>query len=240
MQIEEFSQKISANMSKINVKLTEKQIKNFYLYMNLLIEWNQKINLTSIVEPDEIIIKHFVDCGTILKYINDDDKIIDVGTGAGFPGIPIKILKENVNITLVDSLNKRVVFLNEICAKLKLENVNIIHSRAEDLAINNQYRAKYNKAVSRAVANLSTLSEYLLPFIKIDGKMIAMKGFEIEEEINNAKKAINILGGRIEKIEKFNLIDTENKRSIVVVKKVNDTPKQYPRKAGKPAKEPIR
>ena len=208
--------------------------------MNLLIEWNQKINLTTIIEPKEIIIKHFVDCGTILKYLKNGETIIDIGTGAGFPGIPVKILNENLNVTLVDSLNKRIIFLNEVCAALNLENIQLIHSRAEDLAKNKEYREKFDKSVSRAVANLSTLSEYDLPFIKTGGQMIAMKGFEIEEELKNAEKAINILGGKIKEVNKFTLINTDNKRSIVVIDKVKPTPKQFPRKAGKPLKEPIK
>ncbi len=240
MEIEEFSQIIKENMSKIDIELNNVQIKQFFSYMNLLIEWNKKINLTAIIEPKEIIIKHFVDCGTIFKYIEEKDNVIDVGTGAGFPGIPIKILNNKINITLVDSLNKRINFLSEVVNELELKNVKVIHGRAEDLAQNKEYREKYDKAISRAVANLSTLSEYDLPFVKINGKMIAMKGFEIEEELGNAKKAIEILGGKIEKVEKFSLIDTENKRSIVLINKLKSTPRQYPRKAGRPSKEPIK
>lgn len=240
MEIEEFSQIIKENMSKIGIELNNGQINQFFNYMNLLIEWNKKINLTAIIEPKEIIIKHFVDCGTIFKYIEEKDNIIDVGTGAGFPGIPIKILNNKINITLVDSLNKRINFLNEVVNELELNNVKVIHGRAEDLAQNKEYREKYDKAISRAVANLSTLSEYDLPFVKINGKMIAMKGFEIEEELNNAKRAIEILGGKVEKVEKFSLIDTENKRSIILINKLKSTPRQYPRKAGRPSKEPIK
>ena len=240
MQINEFSLKMKEKIAKINIEITDEQIEKFYKYMNLLIEWNEKINLTSIIEPNDIIIKHFVDCGTILKYINNNDNVIDVGTGAGFPGIPIKILNESLNITLIDSLNKRINFLKEVAEDLNLKNLKIIHGRAEDLAQNKEYREKYDKSVSRAVANLSTLSEYDLPFVKINGQMIAMKGFEIDDELENAKKAINVLGGKVEKVEKFNLIDTDNKRSIIVINKLKPTPKQYPRKAGKPSKEPIK
>ena len=240
MKINEFSLKMKENMAKINIEITDEQIEKFYKYMNLIIEWNEKINLTSIIEPNDIIIKHFVDCGTILKYINNNDNVIDVGTGAGFPGIPIKILNESLNITLIDSLNKRINFLKEVAEDLNLKNLKIIHGRAEDLAQNKEYREKYDKSVSRAVANLSTLSEYDLPFVKINGQMIAMKGFEIDDELENAEKAINVLGGKVEKVEKFNLIDTDNKRSIIVINKLKPTPKQYPRKAGKPSKEPIK
>lgn len=239
MQIEEFSHEMKTNMEKINIELTDLQVEQFFTYMNLLIEWNKKINLTSIIEPKDIIIKHFVDCGTILKYLKKGETIIDIGTGAGFPGIPLKILNETLKVTLVDSLNKRINFLNEVCEQLKLENVKLIHARAEDLARNGEYREKFDKSVSRAVANLSTLSEYDLPFVKKSGQMIAMKGFDIEEEVQNSKKAINILGGKITEINKFSLIDTDNKRSVVVIDKVKPTPKQFPRKAGKPLKEPI-
>jgi len=240
MQIDEFSYEMKDKMKRINIDITDKQVKKFFSYMNLLIEWNKKINLTTIIEPKEIIIKHFVDCGTILKYLKDGENIIDIGTGAGFPGIPIKILNENLNVTLVDSLNKRINFLNEVCIALDLENIELIHSRAEDLAKNKSYRENFDKSVSRAVANLTTLAEYDLPFIKKGGQMIAMKGVEIEKELQNAEKAINILGGKIIEVNKFTLIDTDNKRSIVLIDKVKPTPKQFPRKAGKPLKEPIK
>lgn len=239
MQIEEFSQAMKINMEKINIQITDLQIKKFFEYMNLLIEWNEKINLTAIIEPTDIIIKHFVDCGTILSYLKENESVIDIGTGAGFPGIPIKILNDTLNLTLVDSLNKRVKFLNEVCNKLKLTNVEVVHARAEDLARNEKYREKFDKSVSRAVANLSTLSEYDLPFVKQNGIMIAMKGFDIDEEVRNAQKAIRILGGKLKEVNKFTLIDSDNKRSIVLIDKLKPTPKQYPRKAGKPSKEPI-
>ena len=240
MQLDEFSYEMKDKMKRINIDITNKQVEKFFSYMNLLIEWNKKINLTTIIEPKEIIIKHFVDCGTILKYLKDGENIIDIGTGAGFPGIPIKILNENLNVTLVDSLNKRINFLNEVCIALDLENIELIHSRAEDLAKNKSYRENFDKSVSRAVANLTTLAEYDLPFIKKGGQMIAMKGVEIEKELQNAEKAINILGGKIIEVNKFTLIDTDNKRSIVLIDKVKPTPKQFPRKAGKPLKEPIK
>lgn len=236
---EEFSEKIKEYMNKINIEISDKQIEKFFDYMNLLLEWNEKINLTAITEPEDIILKHFVDCATILKYINDEDKIIDIGTGAGFPGIPLKILNEKLDITLMDSLNKRINFLNEIINKLDLKNIVAIHARAEELARNKGYREKFDIATSRAVANLSTLSEYMLPFVKKNGMVISMKGSNIEEEVKNAKKAIKILGGEIEKIDNFNLANTNNIRNIITIKKVVKTPKEFPRKAGKPSKEPI-
>ena len=219
MQIDEFSQELKENMKKIDIDVTDLQIKKFFKYMNLLIEWNQKMNLTAIIEPKEIIVKHFVDCGTLLKYLENNEKVIDIGTGAGFPGIPLKILNESINITLVDSLNKRVNFLNEVVAELNLNNINVIHSRAEDLARNMEYRERFDKVVSRAVANLTTLSEYDLPFLKLKGKFLGMKSFEIEEEVNEARKAIRILGGKIEKVDKFTLIDSDIGRSIVIISK---------------------
>ena len=239
MQIDEFSQELKENMKKIDIDVTDLQIKKFFKYMNLLIEWNQKMNLTAIIEPKEIIVKHFVDCGTLLKYLENNEKVIDIGTGAGFPGIPLKILNESINITLVDSLNKRVNFLNEVVAELNLNNINVIHSRAEDLARNMEYRERFDKVVSRAVANLTTLSEYDLPFLKLKGKFLGMKSFEIEEEVNEARKAIRILGGKIEKVDKFTLIDSDIGRSIVIISKESKTPKQYPKKGGKPLKEPL-
>ena len=236
---EEFSEKIKEYMNKINIEISDKQIEKFFDYMNLLLEWNEKINLTAITEPEDIILKHFVDCATILKYIKDEDKIIDIGTGAGFPAIPLKILIEKLDITLMDSLNKRINFLNEIINKLDLKNIVAIHARAEELARNKEYREKFDIATSRAVANLSTLSEYMLPFVKKNGMVISMKGSNIEEEVKNAKKAIKILGGEIEKIDNFNLANTNNIRNIITIKKVVKTPREFPRKAGKPSKEPI-
>lgn len=240
MNFEEFKTMLNTELNYLSINLSDIKLEQFYTYMNLLIEWNKKINLTTIIEPKEIIIKHFVDCGTILKYLKDGENVIDIGTGAGFPGIPVKILNENLNVTLVDSLNKRINFLNEVCIALDLKNIELIHSRAEDLAKNKSYRENFDKSVSRAVANLTTLAEYDLPFIKKGGQMIAMKGFEIDEELQNAEKAINILGGKIKEVNKFTLIDTDNKRSIVLIDKVKPTPKQFPRKAGKPLKEPIK
>lgn len=226
--------------NKININLTENQIEKFYKYMELLLEWNKKINLTAITDEDEIILKHFIDSLTVLKYINENDKIIDVGTGAGFPGIPIAIMMPNVKITLLDSLNKRINFLNEVIRELDLKNIETIHSRSEDCGKDILFREKYDIALARAVANLSTLSEYLLPFIKIDGKMICMKGSEIEEELKNAEYAIKELGGEFVLKDEFELPDSDIKRNIIIVEKVKYTPKIYPRKAGLPSKEPIK
>ena len=206
--------------------------------MNLLLEWNEKINLTAIIDPKEIILKHFVDSLTIAKYIKDDEKLIDVGTGAGFPGIPLSIVKENTDIVLLDSLNKRINFLEEVKENLKLENITTIHGRAEEFGKNKKERETYDIATSRAVAPLNILLEYLLPLVKVGGKAICMKGSNIEE-IENARNALEILGGKIEKIEEITLPNSDIKRNIIIVKKVKNTPSKYPRKPGTPSKEPI-
>lgn len=238
--MENFKKRFLELANKININLTENQIEKFYKYMELLLEWNKKINLTAITDEDEIILKHFIDSLTVLKYINENDKIIDVGTGAGFPGIPIAIMMPNVRITLLDSLNKRINFLNEVIRELDLKNIETIHSRSEDCGKDIFFREKYDIALARAVANLSTLSEYLLPFIKIDGKMICMKGSNLEEELKNAEYAIKELGGEFVLKDEFELPDSDIKRNIIIVEKVKYTPKIYPRKAGLPSKEPIK
>ena len=207
--------------------------------MNLLIEWNEKINLTAIIEPKEIILKHFIDSLTILKYIKNNETIIDVGTGAGFPGIPLKIVRDDLKITLADSLNKRINFLNEVISKLDLKNIDAIHTRAEELGKNKKYREKFDIATSRAVANMSTLSEYLIPFIKVEGRCICMKSSDIDIELKNKKNAIKILGCKIESKDKFNLPNSDLGRSVIILRKVKNTPSKFPRKAGTPAKEPI-
>ena len=236
----DFKNKMIELARMINDELTEDQVENFFKYMNLLLEWNEKINLTAITEVNDVILKHFIDSMTVLKYIEKDKSIIDVGTGAGFPGIPIAIMREDVKITLLDSLNKRINFLNEVCSELKINNIETIHGRAEEAGQNKQYREKYDIAVSRAVANMTTLSEYLIPFVKVGGICICMKGSEIDHELEQAKFAIKELGGKIEKVEKFNLPDSDIERNIVIIKKIKPTPNRYPRKAGMPSKMPIR
>lgn len=238
MEFEIFSEELEIAAKQIEIELTKEQIEKYYNYMNLLLEWNEKINLTAIIEPREIILKHFVDSLTIAKYIKDDEKLIDVGTGAGFPGIPLSIVKENTDIVLLDSLNKRINFLEEVKENLKLENITTIHGRAEEFGKNKNEREKYDIATSRAVASLNILLEYLLPLVKVGGKAICMKGSNIEE-IENAKNALEILGGKIEKIEEITLPNSDIKRNIIIVKKVKNTPSKYPRKPGTPSKEPI-
>jgi len=220
-------------------ELTLNMQQQFEDYMKLLLEWNEKINLTAITEEDDIILKHFVDSLTISKYIEDGKSVVDVGTGAGFPGVPIKIARENVKVILVDSLNKRIKFLDDVIEKIELKNIETLHYRAEEFGQNKKYRESFDIATSRAVANLSTLVEYLLPAVKIGGICICMKGSEINEELEASKKAIQILGGQIEKIEEFTLPESDIKRNIVIIKKIKQTPNKYPRKPGTPAKEPL-
>ena len=239
MEFNEFKEKMIINVDKLGITLSEIQLKQFYNYMNLLMEWNKKINLTAITEPNEIILKHFVDSLTILKYISDGTRVVDVGTGAGFPGIPLKIYRQDTEITLLDSLQKRINFLDEVIRELNLEKIETIHSRVEDFGKNNRHREKFDIATSRAVANLATLSEYLLPLVKVGGKVISMKGSLIEEELENSKNAIKILGGKIEKVDEFNLPNSDISRNIVLIDKIKETPNKYPRKAGEPSKKPL-
>ena len=220
-------------------KLNDRQKDQFSKYMELLLDWNEKINLTAITEKDQIVLKHFIDSLTISDLIDNDSKVIDVGTGAGFPGIPLKIYNETLRITLVDSLNKRVNFLNEVIKELDLKNISAKHARAEEFARLNNQRECYDYAVSRAVANLSTLVEYLLPFVRVGGKCICMKGPNIEEELNNSKNALKLLGGEIEEVKGLVLPDSEMERKIVIIKKIRKTDKNYPRKAGMPSKKPL-
>ena len=240
MEIKEFKNIINNYSKKINILLNEEQIEKFYKYMNLLIEWNKKINLTAIIEPKEIILKHFIDSLTINKYIKDNSKIADVGTGAGFPGIPLKIIRPDIQLVLVDSLNKRINFLNEVIEQLNLKNIETIHIRIEEFGQNTKYREKFDYSTARAVANLSTLSEYLLPIVKVGGQVICMKGSNIQDEINQSKKALSILGGTLNNIEEFKLAETENTRNIILIDKIKNTPNKYPRKAGLPSKDPIK
>ena len=228
-------------VNELSIELNEKQVKQFIKFYEMLVEWNKVMNLTGITEYDEVVEKHFVDSLSIVNVVdmNDIHKVIDIGTGAGFPGIPLKIAFPHLEITLLDSLNKRIKFLNAVIDELGLENIHTIHGRAEDFAKQEKYREKYDLCVSRAVANLSTLSEYCLPYVAVDGMFVPYKSGDIEEELNNSKKAIQILGGKIENTFKFELPGTDIGRSFVKIKKVKNTAKKYPRKAGLPSKEPL-
>ena len=233
--------KFAEELKKTVITLTERQREQFDRYYELLVERNKVMNLTGITDYDEVNLKHFTDSLTIvrLKDMSKISTLIDVGTGAGFPGIPIKIAFPHIKIVLLDSLNKRLKFLDDVIRELDLEEIRTLHGRAEDYAKKPEYREKFDLCVSRAVANLSTLSEYCLPFVKKGGSFVSYKSGEADEEIRSSENAVNILGGKIEKIEKFMLPDTDIGRALVQSDKVKNTPGKYPRKAGVPAKEPL-
>lgn len=237
--MEKFNNSLIEKAKMLNIEITQEQAQQFYKYMQLLLEWNEKMNLTAITEPEEVILKHFIDSITIKQYMDKAETVLDIGTGAGFPGIPLKILGKNKEFTLLDSLNKRIIFLQTVIDELKLSNIQAIHGRAEEFIKQKNKSEGYDIVVSRAVARLNVLLEYMLPFVKIGGKCICMKAFDIEEELNAAKKAIEILGGQIEKIDTITLPNSDIQRKIIIIKKVKNTPSKYPRKAGTPAKEPI-
>lgn len=223
------------------VTLTDKQIEQFEKYYELLVEWNKVMNLTGITEFDEVMQKHFVDSVAAAKYAEMEkvNRLIDVGTGAGFPGIPLKIVYPHIQVTLLDSLNKRIKFLEEVVDNLGLTGIETVHGRAEDAAKKAEYREQFDLSVSRAVANLASLTEYCLPFVKVGGKFVSYKSVSVDEEITQSKKAVYVLGGEIGKVEKFNLPESDMERSLVIVEKKRSTPKKYPRKAGMPTKEPL-
>lgn len=231
--------KMITELEKISVRLNKKQLEQFEMYYEMLIEKNKVMNLTAITEFDEVLEKHFLDSVSLIRAIdlNKPLRVMDLGTGAGFPGIPLKIVFPELYITLADSLNKRVLFLSEVVEALGLENVETVHGRAEDLARDKKYRESYDLCVSRAVANLSTLSEYCLPFVKIGGKFVSYKSGDCEEEVVNSKSAVFLVGGKIVDTIKFDL--GEAKRAFIVIDKVKGTSKEYPRKAGIPSKKPL-
>lgn len=239
MELNEFKELMKENLKELNIELSDLQLEQFYNYMNILIEWNKFMNLTGITEPAEVITKHFVDSLTVLDRIDKNASVIDVGTGAGFPGIPIKIAFPEAKVVLLDSLNKRIKFLNEVIEKLELKNIETIHGRAEEYGRNKNHREKYDIAIARAVAPLNILLEYLMPFAKVNGKCLCMKGSSSEEEIENSKNAIKVLGGELVKTEDFCIPNTDIKRRIVKVNKIKETNNKYPRKAGTPSKEPL-
>lgn len=241
---ETFERQMREELGHLGISLTNQQMEQFFQYYQILVEKNQVMNLTAITEESEVITKHFTDSLSLVQVFpkikeGEACTMIDVGTGAGFPGIPLKIAFPNCRVTLLDSLNKRVMFLQEVCEKLKLSHILSFHGRAEDMGRNAEFREKYDICVSRAVANLSTLSEYCLPFVKVGGTFISYKSGEIETEAEQAKAAVDWLGGRIERIVPFILPGTDMKRSFVIIRKEKKTHKKYPRKAGLPAKEPL-
>ncbi len=228
--------------ASIGVELNDTQIAQFIKYYEILVEWNSFMNLTGITEYEEVVQKHFVDSLVLSKAIDVDqiESLIDVGTGAGFPGIPLKIAYPHLQVTLLDSLQKRIKFLDEVVNQLGLENVETIHGRAEDFAKPSMKRESYDVCVSRAVANLSSLSEYCLPYVKLGGCFVPYKSGKVDEELAEAKKAVFLLGGKIEEEVKFDLPDSDISRSLIKIRKVSATPKKYPRKSGMATKEPIK
>jgi len=236
------------SLKELNIELSERQIEKFDEYFHILVEGNEVMNLTTITDYDEVLLKHYIDSLAVNKAIDEVDnwnlnkkiKVIDIGTGAGFPGIPLKIVYDNLEVVLLDSLNKKVKFLDEVIKKLELLNITAIHGRAEDFAKDPSYRETFDLCVSRAVSNLATLSEYCLPYVKVGGAFISYKSGEIEEELKASEKAIKMLGGNILKVEKMTLPGSTIERSFVVIEKVKNTIGIYPRKSGLPAKEPLK
>lgn len=230
------------DLKELGVILTEKQVEQFLTYYEMLVDWNEMMNLTAITEYEEVMKKHFVDSLSLIKAydVTQSKTVIDVGTGAGFPGLALKIAYPDMKVTLLDSLNKRIQFLDAVISKLGLKDMETIHGRAEDFAKPDKLREKFDLCVSRAVANLSTLSEYCLPFVKTGGQFISYKSEKITEEMEAAGKAISILGGKVAGQVEFKLPDSDIYRNLFIIEKIKETPKKYPRKAGLPSKEPIK
>lgn len=241
---ENFRTRLLNELNQFSIELEENQLNQFYKYFEILVEWNKVMNLTAITEENEVVTKHFVDSLSLIRAVGDlgqkEYRVIDVGTGAGFPGIPLKIAFPQLKITLMDSLNKRVNFLNEVIQQLSLNDIQAIHGRAEELGRDKEHREAYDYCVSRAVANLSTLSEYCMPFVKPGGFFVSYKSGKIEEELTAAKHAIFLLGGKVADVDTFVLEGAEAERSLVKIAKVSEISRKYPRKAGMPGKEPLK
>ena len=232
---------LEQKLGELGIKQDQNQLERFHKFYQLLIEWNKVMNLTGITEYEDVVEKHFVDSLSIIKAVDLSriHTVIDVGTGAGFPGIPLKIAFPHLRVVLLDSLNKRIKFLDEVIFQLGLTEIRTIHGRAEEYARKEEYREQFDLCVSRAVANLSTLSEYCLPYIQVGGIFVPYKSGEIDDEVEHSKKAVMILGGNIKDVMKFELPGTDIHRSFVLIHKEQHTQKKYPRKAGIPAKEPL-
>lgn len=241
MKNNEFIETLCKECKNQNIDITEEQANNLEMYKNLLLEWNEKMNLTAITDEYEIIVKHFVDCLECTKVIKEENNIIDVGTGAGFPGMVLAIYYKDKKFTLLDALNKRLIFLQEVINTLKLDNVEIVHGRAEEVARKEEYKEQYDASVSRAVAQLPVLLEYTSPFVKVDGKCIVMKGDNVEDEVRLSSNALNTLKLKI--IDRFNynyiVNNEEYNRSILKIKKIGNTPQKYPRNYGQIKKKPL-
>ena len=237
-------QRFEEQLAAFGIRLSEKQKKQFLTYYKNLVLWNQVMNLTAITDMEEVYTKHFVDSLSFIKAISgqampEGSRLIDVGTGAGFPGLPLAIVYPDLQVTLMDSLNKRIRFLDDTVEQLGLANIRTVHARAEELARNKQHREQYDLCCSRAVANISTLSEYCLPFIKQGGLFISYKSEKAEEELKESGKAVTILGGKLEDKIRFILPGTDYQRILLLIRKIKATPGKYPRKAGTPSKEPL-
>lgn len=263
MNKNEFEQFLNERAKESEIELSKENTEKLYIYMNNLLEWNERINLTAINDEKDIIVKHFIDSIFVNKFV-DGNRLLDIGSGAGFPGIPLKIVNDDLEVTLVDAVNKKVKFMQDSIEKLQLKNIESLHARAEDLAHDNNYREQFDVVVSRAVSNMSTLVEYMLPFTKVGGKCLCLKGPNYEEELEISKNAIKKLGGKISNVISYSfpcishlqdvapkngcknpLQETVTKndvinRYIIVVDKIHTTEQIYPRKQGKPLKEPIR
>lgn len=233
---------LRVSAASMGVELNDTQVQQFIKYYEILVEWNSFMNLTGITEYEEVVQKHFVDSLALCKAmdVHSVSSLIDIGTGAGFPGIPLKIAYPHLKVTLLDSLQKRIKFLNEVVMQLGLEEVETIHGRAEDFAKPSMRRESYDVCVSRAVANLTSLSEYCLPYVNLGGYFVPYKSGKVEEELETSKKAVFLLGGKIEEEVKFDLPDSDISRSLIKIKKVSATPKKYPRKSGMATKEPLK
>ena len=240
MNFDEFKDKFIKELSILNndINLSDDVLKNFYDYMNGIISWNDKINVTAIVDPDEFIVKHFIDSITINEIVENKGKLLDIGTGAGFPGVPIKLLNDKLSVTLIDAVNKKLNVIRDVSKDMNIDNLEIIHSRAEDLARDKNYREQYDYVTTRAVSNLSTILEYMIPFLKVNGIAICMKGPNYKEEIDEAKNTFKVLGIKLKEVKKYMFEGQE--RNVLIIEKLKKTDEKFPRGGGKPLKEPLK